>query len=275
MFWRTMAGAVVVSAALSAVCYAGPPSPPGPPADRGPADPPGPPIDPQIVQQGFAISPIAQKDLNLRGKDADLVGLGSYLVNAVADCNGCHALPKFLPTGGAGSNPTYGDPFLGMKGDQTLTDSPVRANFNVKHFLAGGRCFGPVMSYNITPDPNLGYLPAGLTESEFIRMMRTGEDIACEKPGSQNQAICNLTLPSTFNTNVLQTMPWPTFHNMPDRDLKAIYAYLSAVPHAEACNTAADGCPGASGAAAGNLPNHYAYLNNADGTCPSALTVPQ
>jgi len=28
-------------------------------------------------------------------------------------------------------------------------------------------------------------------------------------------------------------MPWPVYQSMTDRDLKAIYEYLSAIPHAE------------------------------------------
>ena len=38
--------------------------------------------------KGFQIAPVP---LNMVGKDASLVGYGSYLVNAVADCNGCHS----------------------------------------------------------------------------------------------------------------------------------------------------------------------------------------
>src|SRR3974390_1787715 len=39
------------------------------------------------IQQGFAIAPVP---LNLAGKNRALVGLGSYIVNAQADCNACH-----------------------------------------------------------------------------------------------------------------------------------------------------------------------------------------
>ncbi|MDQ2949269.1 MAG: hypothetical protein M3Y27_25575, partial [Acidobacteriota bacterium] len=39
-------------------------------------------------RRGFEIAPVP---LNLRGKDRDLVGLGSYIVNAVASCNDCHS----------------------------------------------------------------------------------------------------------------------------------------------------------------------------------------
>jgi hypothetical protein len=34
----------------------------------------------------------------------------------------------------------------------------------------------------------------------------------------------------------LAVMPWPIYRNMTDRDLDAIYAYLSAIPHAEPGN---------------------------------------
>jgi hypothetical protein len=32
---------------------------------------------------------------------------------------------------------------------------------------------------------------------------------------------------------LLQVMPWPVFGQMTDRDLEAIYAYLTTIPHAE------------------------------------------
>src|SRR5450755_1997388 len=39
------------------------------------------------IRTGFEVAPVP---LNLHGKRRELVGLGSYLVNVVADCNGCH-----------------------------------------------------------------------------------------------------------------------------------------------------------------------------------------
>jgi hypothetical protein len=63
-------------------------------------------IDPARVQQGFDASPIPKEKLNLKGKNPYLVGLGSYLVNSAADCNGCHTFPRFLrPGGGPGPAP--------------------------------------------------------------------------------------------------------------------------------------------------------------------------
>ncbi|HKW61771.1 MAG TPA: hypothetical protein VJN89_04430 [Candidatus Acidoferrum sp.] len=34
----------------------------------------------------------------------------------------------------------------------------------------------------------------------------------------------------SLNGDVLQVAPWPTFQNMTDHDLRAIYEYLKAVP---------------------------------------------
>jgi hypothetical protein len=40
------------------------------------------------IERGFDIAAVP---LNLEGKNRRLVGLGSYIVNAQADCNGCHS----------------------------------------------------------------------------------------------------------------------------------------------------------------------------------------
>ncbi len=85
------------------------------------------------------------------------------------------------------------------------------------------------MARNLTPDAN--GLPEGLTETEFVKVLRTGEDIYCEK--NPLAPICALGPP----TPLLQVMPWPTYHSMTDIDLKSIYAYLRALPAANACNT--------------------------------------
>jgi hypothetical protein len=147
--------------------------------------------------RGLAIAPVP---LNLAGKNRLQVGFGSYLVNAAGGCNGCHTHPEFV----AG-----GSPFLGQ---------PERPN-SAQH-LAGGRTFGPVFtSRNLTPEPDEGNLPGGLTLTEFIHVMRTGEDL--DKKHLQVSPL-------------LQVMPWPSLGKMSDRDLTAIYAYLTAIPAATA-----------------------------------------
>lgn len=250
-------------------------------------------IDRSVVQQGFDASPIPTNQLNFKGKDPFLVGLGSYLVNAAADCNGCHTFPRFLRPGGTvlgtngnftgnvtgqGNNPQYGNPYLDGPA-QSLTGQ-LKANTNVAHFLAGGRCFGFFMSRNLTPDDS--GKPRGLTEAEFIQVMRQGTDVSCNKPnppkyGGVVDPVCSIPeapgAGHSFNPGVLQTMSWPTYHSMTDTDLKAIYAYLSALPQTTACNTVQNGCAGFFGDAkgAGEVgTNRYRYANTDD--CPNNVT---
>lgn len=141
------------------------------------------------VQRGFALAPVP---LSLHGKNRDLVGLGSYIVNAQGGCNDCHTCPSYTPDH---------DPYVGGDGA-----------YNSANYLAGGQTFGPFVSRNITPDDS--GLPAGLTRDEFIDLIRHGHDP--DNPGM-----------------LLQVMPWPVYGRMLTRDLKAVYEYLSAIPHAE------------------------------------------
>jgi hypothetical protein len=211
-------------------------------------------ISPSPIQQGKAISPVT---LNLAGKEPAKVYLGSYIVNGIGDCSGCHSFPQYLPIKGPGTNPAVGSPYDGIPSDQSVTGQLV-ANFNFAHYLSGGQCFGPFMARNLTPESN--GLPEGLTEAEFVTVLRTGEDIHCEK--EPNDPICALGP----DTPTLQVMPWPTYHSMTDADLKAIYAYLTAIPPAQPCNTVKNGCPGFSGDAK-DTPNSYAYTSTKD--CPN------
>jgi hypothetical protein len=147
-----------------------------------------------VITRGFLIAPVP---LNLPGKDPELVGLGSYVVNAIAGCSGCHTNPEFAPGG---------DPYMGQ---------PER--INTANYLAGGTAFGPFKSRNITPDLRSGR-PADMTFEEFVETMRTGRDHDMLHP--------------QFGP-LLQVMPWSAYKNMSDRYLRAIYVYLSAIPHAE------------------------------------------
>jgi hypothetical protein len=160
---------------------------------QGGGDPEG---DEAKARIGLAISPV---ELNLDGRNRALVGLGSYLVNATGGCSDCHTWPNYA----AGGNPFLGQP----------------EQVNTAVYLGGGRPFGPVIvSNNITPDAGTS-LPAGMTFDEFEFVMRTGIDRDHSPP----------PVPSPDN-DLLQVMPWPVFRNMSDRDLRAIYEYLSAIP---------------------------------------------
>jgi hypothetical protein len=97
------------------------------------------------------------------------------------------------------TNPPYaegGDPFAGEE-----------EQINVDGYLCGGMDFEIAVSADISPDED--GLPAGLERREFIRLLRTGE---------------------RDDGTLLQVMPWPVYGKMTRRDLRAVYAYLSAIP---------------------------------------------
>jgi hypothetical protein len=144
--------------------------------------------DESQIKRGFEIVP-GGVALNLAVKNRALVGLGSYIVNTTG-CNDCHTHRAYAPGG---------DPFQGQP-----------EMINAAQYLAGGRTFGPFTSANLTPDHS--GKPAGLTLTEFIRVLRTGHD------------------PKDPPRDVLQVMPWPVFGKKTDRDLTAIYEYLRAIP---------------------------------------------
>ena len=186
------------------------------------------PVASRQLTEGFRISPIPEAQLTYKRGMRASVGRGSYIVSATGVCSGCHSFPEYL-------SGTPGDPFGPMPPAQTLK-TITSANYNTAHYLAGGQCFGPFMARNITPDSDSG-LPADLSETDLITMMRTGADLECTN--DPTDPICAIEPP----TPVLQVMPWPAYHNATDQALKDVYAYLLALPHAEPCNTPADGCP--------------------------------
>jgi hypothetical protein len=183
-----------------------------------------------MIQTGLAVAATTGIQLNMRNKDSDLVGLGSYLVNVVGDCNGCHTADpstEFAP----GGNPY-------------LLPGPKPPNFNGRKminaatYLGGGSDFGTfgpgptdIISRNLTPDKT-GRPEGGNTLAQFIQILRTGADLdhahpSC-LPGETSKC---LSFP--FNGALLQVMPWTAFQSMTDHQLTAIYTYLSAIPCVE------------------------------------------
>ena len=148
------------------------------------------------AQIGLRIAPLP---LNVEGRDAELVGYGSYLVNAVVDCTGCHSIKEYA---------NGGDPFL---------EQPKRVD--ATNYLRGGLGLPAdtgqiVKSRNIRPELPSG-LPASKTFAQFSAVFRHGTDF--DNPGQ-----------------LLQVMPWPAFQNLTNDDIRAIYEYLSALPPATA-----------------------------------------
>ncbi|HEV3236701.1 MAG TPA: hypothetical protein VGZ25_06905 [Gemmataceae bacterium] len=82
-----------------------------------------------LVKQGFAISPIPKARLKFREENRERVGLGSFIVNAIGACSGCHSFPQYLEKRDTdGSNPAAGDPFKGSP-TQPAGQQPLVANF--------------------------------------------------------------------------------------------------------------------------------------------------
>jgi hypothetical protein len=170
------------------------------------------------IRIGFAIAPVP---LNLHRNNRALVGLGSYIVNAQGDCNGCHSA-------GPSSEFVFGGiPYFGQK--------PTMINPAV--YLGGGDDFGTldpdglsahIITRNLTPDKS-GRPEGGATFEEFVDIMRHGTDHDGWHPTCTG-ALEPHCVPPPFDGSLLQIMPWPIYANMTDRDLRAIYEYLSAIP---------------------------------------------
>ena len=133
---------------------------------------------------------IAPVPLDFTGRDRNQVGYGSYLVNAAGGCNDCHTNPSYTPEG---------DPFMGKP-----------KIVNKAGYLAGGVAFGPFISRNITPSA-----AATRTLANFKTVIRTGMDLRMLHPQI---------------SPTLQVMPWPVYQDLTDKDIEAIFAYLSSIP---------------------------------------------
>jgi hypothetical protein len=172
------------------------------------------------IQIGFNIAPVK---LNLKGLNPAKVGIGSYIVNAQSDCNGCH------------TSPDYGPEF---SKDPTHVGNAAPGVVNPAAYLGGGRFFATfpgganIFSRNLTPDVT-GLPEGGNTLEQFMNIFRTGHDYdvahpPCPMTGAEG---CILGPPITpINGNVLQIMPWPIYGRMSDNDIEAIYEYLKAIP---------------------------------------------
>jgi mono/diheme cytochrome c family protein len=130
---------------------------------------------------------------------ADRVERGRYLV-AIVGCHDCHS-PKI----DAQMTPDRNRP---LSGRPQTTAPPLQRSGGIEASLdltAWAGPWGNSFAANLTPDRETG-LGSRYTEESFVRTMRTGK-----KPEGEDLA---------------PPMPWPTFRNMTDDDLKSIYAYL-------------------------------------------------
>lgn len=202
----------------------------------------------ELIRIGFEIAPVP---LNLEGKNRDLVGLGSFIVNAQADCNGCHTSggpPNFNYANGGNpyflnEGPPKIDPTTYLSGGTDFGPA-VPASVNVGGFPPGseppsypppeyGSYVGPdIVSRDLTPDKT-GLPEGGHTLEQFRKILRTGIDFDNLHPTCTSAvpvptpANC---IPPPVDGSRLQVMPWPVFHNMTDHQIDAIYEYLKSIP---------------------------------------------
>jgi hypothetical protein len=189
--------------------------------------------DDDLAEIGLRIAP---DFINMTGKDRKLVGLGSFIANAQADCNGCH-----------GSDPV--NEYLSTNNPYFLPPNN-RAKYNQATYLNGGQNFGPagpgivldptsplfggsslgpnIITRNLTPD-HTGNPEGGIDLRRFIKIMRTGHDFDTLHPNCGGSVTDNCYF-EPVNGSLLQVMPWPLYRHMTDHQLTAIWTYLSTVP---------------------------------------------
>ncbi len=148
------------------------------------------------VNRGLAISPLVQpRDLD---DERHRFGRGSYLVNAIGDCSGCHTNPQA---------------------------DPITLRLSTATFLSGGRVFTPpppvqsalhearAFSANLTGQNHGFFHEEDSTFERFRTVIQTGTH-ADETPPR----------PLAF------PMPWDLLKNMLDEDLRSVFTYISLVP---------------------------------------------
>ena len=198
--------------------------------------------DQNLAAIGMSIAP---PFLNMAGKDPTLVGLGSFIANGMADCNGCHGSDpanEYLPT----NNPFFLAP-------NKFPFVNTQARFNQATYLNGGQNFGPVgpgmvsdptsplyagpglgpniITRNLTPDKT-GNPAGGITLANFMTILRTGHDFDALHLNCSDKVTDNCYM-APVDGSLLQVMPWTKFRNMTNYQLMAVWTYLSTVP----CNS--------------------------------------
>ena len=143
------------------------------------------------------------------GRDAALIKRGALLVS-VGDCVTCHTPFKM------GANGPEKDIAKGLSGHpETLKLTPpprLDAEWNWAGSATMTAFVGPwgiTYAANLTPDRETGM--GTWKEKDFIQAMRTGKHLGVARP-------------------ILPPMPWQALSGLPEKDLRAIYAYLMSLP---------------------------------------------
>ena len=139
---------------------------------------------------------------------------GKYLVT-VGGCDDCHTPKVFKPTG---PELDMTRRLSGHPADDKLPRVPAAlvgptptqwGAVSNQHFTAWVGPWGTSFTRNLTPDKTTGL--GSWTEEMFIKALKSGKDQGEGRP-------------------ILPPMPWQNYAQMPDDDLKAIWAFLQTLP---------------------------------------------
>jgi hypothetical protein len=134
---------------------------------------------------------------------------GEYLVAAMG-CSSCHT-PKTMGPGGPKSDASRflsGHPEDSALGPPPKLDAGPWVSVGSWDTTAWAGPWGTSYAANLTPDENTGI--GSWSEETFVGALRTGRHMGVSRP-------------------ILPPMPWGSFRNLNDEDLRSIYAYLRTV----------------------------------------------
>lgn len=145
---------------------------------------------------------LAENATALVKRGAQLVGIGG--------CMDCHTPFRM------GANGPEKDLARGLSGHPEALQMPPPPKLAEAWNWAGSATmtafvgpWGMTYSANLTPDRETGI--GAWTQEQFIQAMRSGKHVGDARP-------------------ILPPMPWQALAGLPDKDLRAIYAYLMAQP---------------------------------------------
>jgi cytochrome c553 len=166
------------------------------------ADSSAPVPDPGFVLRGLALNPLTEvSTASLDPITQASFGRGSYLVNAISDCSGCH----------------------------TNIDNPQTGAIDTAAYLTGGQVF----DYNV-----LGLPAAVQKQLGFVRSASASLEGATNgffnNPDVQFSTFLTLVTEGIHAEDpqpgpVAFPMPWPYFKNMVLEDLQSIFTYMNQV----------------------------------------------
>lgn len=157
------------------------------------------------VACGLAFSPSAQAE----GSNTAQIKRGALLVG-IGGCADCHTPFKM------GANGPEKDKSRGLSGHPEQLKLAAPPNLNGDWNWAGSATmtafvgpWGVSYAANLTPDRETGI--GAWTEKDFVQAMRTGKHVGVARP-------------------IMPPMPWQAVAQLPDSDVRAIFAYLKSQP---------------------------------------------